>query len=154
MAQVSAIAMYPQIGEIVEKGQEFGYFTFGGSDIITLFSRNDINFDFDEVPSFPPAFRQGEKFAELVSDQQHEPGPDCVDTFGDETPGFLGAYACSTTASNFFIYSLGAAELLCCQCDECGGVTLEPHRFIQRYTLRMGSFALPSPTGESSWIKA
>ncbi|SHO57308.1 phosphatidylserine decarboxylase [Vibrio quintilis] len=37
MAQVSSVNMTAQTGNILEKGDEFGYFLFGGSDIIVLF---------------------------------------------------------------------------------------------------------------------
>jgi phosphatidylserine decarboxylase len=37
MAQVSSVNMYATVGQDVQKGCEFGYFLFGGSDIIVLF---------------------------------------------------------------------------------------------------------------------
>ncbi|WP_286746930.1 phosphatidylserine decarboxylase [Roseivirga sp. UBA1976] len=39
MAQVSSVHMELQNGAIVHKGDEFGYFAFGGSDIIMVFER-------------------------------------------------------------------------------------------------------------------
>lgn len=37
MAQVSSVNITAEVGDSLHKGQEFGYFLFGGSDIITLF---------------------------------------------------------------------------------------------------------------------
>lgn len=37
MCQVSSVNMTAQVGNIMEKGDEFGYFLFGGSDVILLF---------------------------------------------------------------------------------------------------------------------
>ena len=37
MCQVSSVNMTAQVGNILEKGDEFGYFLFGGSDIMVLF---------------------------------------------------------------------------------------------------------------------
>ena len=37
MCQVSSVNMTGQIGNYMEKGEEFGYFLFGGSDIMILF---------------------------------------------------------------------------------------------------------------------
>ncbi|MBO6761069.1 MAG: phosphatidylserine decarboxylase, partial [Roseivirga sp.] len=39
MAQVSSVHMELQNGALVNKGDEFGYFAFGGSDIIMVFER-------------------------------------------------------------------------------------------------------------------
>jgi phosphatidylserine decarboxylase len=39
MCQVSSVNMSAQVGKNVLKGDEFGYFTFGGSDIILLFEK-------------------------------------------------------------------------------------------------------------------
>jgi len=40
MAQVSSVNMTAALGAYLDKGEEFGYFLFGGSDIIMLFQRN------------------------------------------------------------------------------------------------------------------
>jgi len=37
MAQVSSANLTPEVGDPLHKGQEFGYFLFGGSDIIVMF---------------------------------------------------------------------------------------------------------------------
>jgi phosphatidylserine decarboxylase precursor len=45
MAQVSSVNITPRVGSYLQKGQEFGYFLFGGSDIIVLFQRDaDVRF--------------------------------------------------------------------------------------------------------------
>ena len=56
MAQVSGVDMYTELqGENVEKGQEFGKFKFGGSDIIMLFEKSykDL-YMFTKDPSHKP----------------------------------------------------------------------------------------------------
>jgi len=42
MAQVSSVNMTAAKGAFLEKGQEFGYFLFGGSDIIMLFEKGRV----------------------------------------------------------------------------------------------------------------
>ncbi|MGE5243967.1 MAG: phosphatidylserine decarboxylase [Betaproteobacteria bacterium] len=37
MAVISSVNLTPQVGEALRKGDEFGYFLFGGSDIVMLF---------------------------------------------------------------------------------------------------------------------
>jgi phosphatidylserine decarboxylase precursor len=37
MAVISSVTLTPQVGEALRKGDEFGYFLFGGSDIVMLF---------------------------------------------------------------------------------------------------------------------
>lgn len=46
MAQVSSVHMELEEGQVIEKGDEFGYFAFGGSDIILVFEhpQNDLLF--------------------------------------------------------------------------------------------------------------
>ncbi|MCH2223738.1 MAG: phosphatidylserine decarboxylase [Crocinitomicaceae bacterium] len=54
MAQVSGVDMYTdrlEIGQEVIKGQEFGKFKFGGSDIIMLFQKNPDLYLFKNDPS-------------------------------------------------------------------------------------------------------
>ena len=45
MAQVTSVTLTPLVGAILHKGEEFGYFVFGGSDIITLFEPNRVILD-------------------------------------------------------------------------------------------------------------
>ncbi len=63
MAQVSSVHMYDLSGKNVCKGQEFGKFAFGGSDIIVLFEKNPklqlMKFDNDT----PIHFKYGEVVA-------------------------------------------------------------------------------------------
>jgi phosphatidylserine decarboxylase len=37
MAQVSSVVMTAEVGRKLHKGEEFGYFQFGGSDHVVLF---------------------------------------------------------------------------------------------------------------------
>jgi phosphatidylserine decarboxylase precursor len=45
MAQVSSVNLTPEVGAELPKGEEFGYFSFGGSDIVTLFEANKVRLD-------------------------------------------------------------------------------------------------------------
>jgi phosphatidylserine decarboxylase len=42
MAQVSSVNLTPDLGASLHKGEEFGYFAFGGSDIITLYESDKV----------------------------------------------------------------------------------------------------------------
>ncbi len=42
MGQVSSVNLTAQVGATLAKGEEFGYFTFGGSDIIIMFEANQV----------------------------------------------------------------------------------------------------------------
>lgn len=55
MAQVSGVDMYTQLlGKEVEKGDEFGKFMFGGSDIIVLFQKNPDIYLWEKDPAHNP----------------------------------------------------------------------------------------------------
>lgn len=55
MAQVSGVEMYTHLqGKEVKKGQEFGRFKFGGSDIIMLFEKNPNLYLFKKDPGHNP----------------------------------------------------------------------------------------------------
>ena len=42
MGQVSSVNLTAEVGAMLAKGEEFGYFTFGGSDIILMFEANKV----------------------------------------------------------------------------------------------------------------
>jgi phosphatidylserine decarboxylase len=42
MAQVSSVTQTPDVGAELSKGEEFGFFQFGGSDIILLFQPDRV----------------------------------------------------------------------------------------------------------------
>jgi len=42
MAQVSSVNLTPEVGATLAKGEEFGYFAFGGSDIIVMFEADRV----------------------------------------------------------------------------------------------------------------
>lgn len=71
MAQVSSVTMKPQAGQKISKGDEFGYFKFGGSDIILLFQANQklglVMVDTDKKTPF--SFRVGNAVAYWNADQ-------------------------------------------------------------------------------------
>ncbi len=45
MAQVSSVTLTAEVGAVLAKGEEFGFFAFGGSDIVTLFEAGRVQFD-------------------------------------------------------------------------------------------------------------
>lgn len=45
MAQVSSVTLTAEVGAALAKGEEFGFFSFGGSDIVTLFEANKVALD-------------------------------------------------------------------------------------------------------------
>jgi phosphatidylserine decarboxylase precursor len=45
MAQVSSVNLTAEVGASLVKGEEFGYFAFGGSDIVTLFQAGKVSLD-------------------------------------------------------------------------------------------------------------
>lgn len=45
MAQVSSVTLTAEVGAVLSKGEEFGFFSFGGSDIVTLFEAGKVEFD-------------------------------------------------------------------------------------------------------------
>ena len=45
MAQVSSVTLTAEVGAVLSKGEEFGFFSFGGSDIVTLFEEGKVRLD-------------------------------------------------------------------------------------------------------------
>jgi phosphatidylserine decarboxylase len=45
MAQVSSVTLTAEVGAALSKGEEFGFFSFGGSDIVTLFEAGKVRLD-------------------------------------------------------------------------------------------------------------
>jgi phosphatidylserine decarboxylase len=45
MAQVSSVTLTAEVGAKLTKGEEFGFFSFGGSDIVTLFEAGKVQLD-------------------------------------------------------------------------------------------------------------
>jgi phosphatidylserine decarboxylase len=45
MAQVSSVNLTAEVGATLVKGEEFGFFAFGGSDIVTLFEAGRVQLD-------------------------------------------------------------------------------------------------------------
>lgn len=45
MAQVSSVTLTAEVGAALSKGEEFGFFSFGGSDIVTLFEAGKAKLD-------------------------------------------------------------------------------------------------------------
>jgi phosphatidylserine decarboxylase precursor len=45
MTLISSVALEPEVGAVLRKGDELGYFQFGGSDIVLLFQDRDFVFE-------------------------------------------------------------------------------------------------------------
>lgn len=64
MAQVSAVTLTAEVGATLVKGEEFGYFSFGGSDIVTLFEANKVVFD----AKVGTHYNQGRRIGHAIKD--------------------------------------------------------------------------------------
>ena len=62
MAQVSSVTLTPDVGAELAKGEEFGFFQFGGSDIIMVFQPNRVRF----TAEVNKHHLQGEQIGELI----------------------------------------------------------------------------------------
>jgi len=62
MAQVSSVTLTPDVGTELAKGEEFGFFQFGGSDIIMVFQPNRVRF----TAEVNKHHLQGEQIGELI----------------------------------------------------------------------------------------
>jgi phosphatidylserine decarboxylase precursor len=62
MAQVSSVNLTVEEGAVLHKGQEFGYFKFGGSDIIVLFQKDKVRITAEKGKKY----LQGEKIGEAI----------------------------------------------------------------------------------------
>ena len=45
MAQVSSVNLTAEVGAMLAKGEEFGFFSFGGSDIVMLFEAGKVQLE-------------------------------------------------------------------------------------------------------------
>jgi phosphatidylserine decarboxylase precursor len=61
MSYVSSVNLTPHVGAELQKGDEFGYFLFGGSDIVILFQDRNINID----AVVGKKYLQGEKLGQM-----------------------------------------------------------------------------------------
>ncbi|MCB1022733.1 MAG: phosphatidylserine decarboxylase [Acidobacteria bacterium] len=61
MSFVSSVQLNTDVGANLRKGDEFGYFTCGGSDVVILFSRPDITFEAD----IGTKYLQGQRIATM-----------------------------------------------------------------------------------------
>jgi phosphatidylserine decarboxylase len=62
MGHISSVTLTVDEGDTLAKGDEFGYFAFGGSDMVMLFEPNKIKFTAEENKHYS----QGEKIAEAL----------------------------------------------------------------------------------------
>ncbi|NCF61169.1 MAG: phosphatidylserine decarboxylase, partial [Gammaproteobacteria bacterium] len=61
MAYVSSVNLTPEVGAELQKGDEFGFFLFGGSDIVIVFQDNGVVLDAD----IGRKYLQGQRIGEL-----------------------------------------------------------------------------------------
>jgi phosphatidylserine decarboxylase len=64
MAQVSSVTLTAEAGAALCKGEEFGFFSFGGSDIVTLFEAGKVKID----AKVGTHYNQGRAIGHAVSD--------------------------------------------------------------------------------------
>ncbi len=62
MAQVSSVNLTAEVGATVEKGEQFGFFAFGGSDIVMLFEAGRVQLD----ANIGTHYNQGRKIGHAV----------------------------------------------------------------------------------------
>jgi phosphatidylserine decarboxylase precursor len=61
MAYVSSVNLTPEVGAELRKGDEFGFFLFGGSDIVMLFQEDAVDFDAEVGTKYLQGQRMGQK---------------------------------------------------------------------------------------------
>jgi len=61
MAYVSSVNLTPEVGAELRKGDEFGFFLFGGSDIVMLFQDKDVVLDAEVGRKYLQGQRIGQK---------------------------------------------------------------------------------------------
>lgn len=61
MGPISSVNLTPEMGTRLQKGEEFGYFMFGGSDVVMLFQHKDVIIDAEPGQKY----LQGQRIAEL-----------------------------------------------------------------------------------------
>ena len=64
MAQVSSVNLTAELDAIVVKGEEFGFFSFGGSDIVTLFEAGRVELD----ANIGTHYNQGRRIGHAAAD--------------------------------------------------------------------------------------
>ncbi len=62
MGQVSSVNLTAEVGASLAKGEEFGYFTFGGSDIIVMFEKDKVRI----TAQIDTHYNQGKKIATTI----------------------------------------------------------------------------------------
>jgi phosphatidylserine decarboxylase len=60
MSFVSSVKLRPEVGARLQKGDEFGFFMFGGSDVVMLFQDKRIAIDAEVGRKYPQGQRIGE----------------------------------------------------------------------------------------------
>jgi phosphatidylserine decarboxylase len=64
MAQVSSVNLTAEVGAVLTKGEEFGFFAFGGSDIVTLFEAGKVQLD----ATVGTHYNQGRRIGHSIQD--------------------------------------------------------------------------------------
>jgi len=68
MAHVSSVHITAEEGVYLDKGEEFGYFCFGGSDMVMLFEPNRVKF----TATLDKHYKQGEKIAQAIKSKSKD----------------------------------------------------------------------------------
>lgn len=63
MGQVSSVTLTAEVGATLVKGEEFGFFAFGGSDIVMLFEAGKVQFD----ATIGTHYKQGRKLGHAIN---------------------------------------------------------------------------------------
>jgi len=66
IAQISSVTVTAEAGKHLHKGEGFGYFQFGGSDVITLFQKGKVELDGSLKPQ-ETILEQGQQVGRLVT---------------------------------------------------------------------------------------
>ena len=61
MGHVSSVTLTAEAGSTLYKGQEFGYFSYGGSDMVILFQHNNVEFTAHKETHY----KQGQRIAKF-----------------------------------------------------------------------------------------
>ena len=67
MAQVSSVTLTAEVGSVLCKGDEFGFFSFGGSDIVTLYEEHRVRIDATVGTHYKQGRQIGQAMTTLVS---------------------------------------------------------------------------------------
>ena len=77
MAQVSSVVITAEVGAVLRKGEEIGYFQFGGSDFVMVFERGS---QIEMTCQADEHFLQGQEMARSRKPIKRGPSDDLADS--------------------------------------------------------------------------